>query len=89
MFLGESQKKIWDIVGGHRFIYFIMIAIIIIAISQVFGGQLSPYETGEDGEEKSIGTEALKAITNPKLLGALFILIVAAYAIQQISQKPI
>jgi len=74
--------------------------LLIVALVNVFGGVYSPYEEGGtvDSEvitvtdssgvttQRTRESESLGALTNPKILGALFLLIIAALAIHLVSK---
>ena len=85
MFLGQSEEKIWARLGGPVTVLIFALIIVIVAMGQVLGPVFSPYEEDEDG--KDIGGETLKTLFHPRVLGALFILIIAAFTIQQVSFK--
>jgi|SRR3989344_5082171 len=100
MFFGLSEKKVWDIVGQTP-VFVIVLIIILIGLSAVFEKELSPYQTS-DGESRTVindqGEEvlaenknprsaALDTLTHPRLLGALFMLIVAGASIKLIVDK--
>ncbi len=85
MFWDEKPEKIWSTLGGVNTIVIIGILILVIGISQVFGPVFSPYTPGGP-TEKTIGGETLRTIFHPRVLGAIFILIIAAFSIQKISE---
>ena len=74
--------------------------LLIISLVHVFGGYMSPYgaeegtkqvetpttTTSSETGDKTRESESLKSIVNPKILGALFLLIIATIAIAQISK---
>lgn len=81
----EPEKQILSAMGGIQTIVVVGILILVIGISQVFGNVFSPYDpTGPAA--KTIGGETLKTVFNPRVLGAVFILIIAAFAVQRISE---
>jgi len=83
MFLGQKEDEIWQRLGGATTILILVLIIIIVGMGQVLGPVFSPYGTSEGG--KSIGGETLKTLFHPRVLGALFILLIAAFTIQQVS----
>ncbi|MBL7147804.1 MAG: hypothetical protein ISS82_03190 [Nanoarchaeota archaeon] len=100
MFMGVKEDAMVKAVGSGEVVWtVILIAIIllIIALVHVFGSFMSPYEEGSteqvektitsDGtESQTRESESLKTIVNPKILGALFLLIIATFAITYISK---
>lgn len=88
MFWGVEEKKVWDTLGGVNTIVIVTILVLVIGISQVFGPVFSPYAPGGPAE-RTIGGEAIRTIFHPRVLGAIFILIVAAFAIQRISETEV
>jgi len=63
---------------------FISIIMFVIVIIQAFQDVESPY--GEDQNDRTRTTEGLNALVHPRLLGALFLLIMTTFAIMFISQ---
>lgn len=100
MFIGVKEEALVKRVGSGEVIWpiiIISIILLIVALVHVFGEYQSPYKTGSteetvkqtvsDGEQaKTREGESLKTIVNPKILGALFLLIVATFAISYISK---
>lgn len=90
MFLGYGgsdevlKKEVWPVVGGQTTVFIVAILILVIGISQVFGPVFSPYEPGGPAE-RTIGGEAIRTIFHPRILGGIFIMVIAAFAIQKIS----
>ncbi len=81
----SPETQILSAMGGVQTIVVIGILILVIGISQVFGNVFSPYDpTGPASQ--TIGGETLKTVFNPRVLGAIFILIIAAFAVQRISE---
>lgn len=85
MFYGVEQPKVLDALGGVNTIVIIGILILVLGISQVFGPVFDPYAPGGP-TEKTIGGETIKTLFHPRVLGAIFILIIAAFAIQRITE---
>jgi len=86
MFMGVKQESITKIVGSGSVVWPIIIVSLIlfaIVITTAFQDVQSPY--GED-DDKTRTTEGLTALVHPRLLGALFLLIMVTYAIMFISQ---
>ena len=84
MFWDVPQKDILQSLGGTTTIVIVGILILVLGISQVFSPVFSPYETTSGA--KTIAGEALKTVFHPRILGAVFILIIAAFAVQRISE---
>ena len=83
-FLGSSEKESWETVGGKPLYFIIAILIVVIGISQVYEGIFSPYNT-QGGT--SIGGETLRTIFHPRVLGAIFLLVVCAWTIRNVSMN--
>ena len=82
MFMGAKESDIEKATKDpvlYWTILVIIIILLIIAVGEVF---TSVGPTSQDGSPPSAG---LRAVTNPKTLGALFILVVAAFAVKFIS----
>ena len=75
---GDVEKTIKDPVVYWTVIVIIII-LLIIAIGEVFSGLAPDEQSGKPP------TEGLKAVTHPRTLGALFLLVVAAFAAKFIS----
>lgn len=87
MFMGVKEESWPGVIADVRVHWTVIIIIIIllfIAISHVFGNVFSPYdETGDKTPE----SEGLKAVVHPRVLGAIFVLIVASFAVKFISSQ--
>ena len=98
---GTGEKEVWDIIGKTP-IYIIVLLIILIGLSSVFEEELSPFDSSsgsdvevvsinEDGERvvesKNPRSEALEAMTHPRMMGAIFMLIIASAAIKLLVDK--
>lgn len=75
----ESYAKVWELIGSTP-VLILMLVIIFIAITQVFESTLSPYDSATG--EKTPTSETLRTLTHPRILSALFILIVAGVVIR-------
>ena len=78
MFWGVEKDKLLTQVGGPTVLVVISILMLIIGISNVFGDAFSPY--GEDGEV-DIQSETMATIFHPRILGAIFMLLIIAFAV--------
>jgi|SRR3989344_61737 len=86
MFMGVKEDTIADTVKSGTVVYTILIIsliIFIITIAGAFQDVSSPYQ---DDDERTRTSEGLRALVHPRLLGALFLLVVVTYAIMYISQ---
>lgn len=104
MFMGVKEDSIVKTVGSTQVVWtVIIIAIIlfIVALVQVFGDVMSPYNSLEEDTgsvnvntvsssggtvEKTRGSESMKTLVNPKVLGVLFLLVISALAVSSISK---
>lgn len=84
MFLGVKAEEIFEKVGGVYTFLIIMIILFIIAMTTTLGPIFTPYS--EVGEQ-TIQSETIKTLFHPRTLGAIFILLVAVFAVSQISRK--
>src|SRR3989344_4162312 len=80
-FFSLEDNKIWDTLGGPTLIYVIILIVLLIGVAVVFGSDVAP--SGEGG----VKNEVIVALTHPRILGALFILLVSAFAVRLLSEK--
>ena len=102
VFLGVSKEKIegavsdpkvyWGVIGISLLVFF-------IALGNVFGSTFAGGGGGSGGKSGTTASagagagdgepvsEGIKAIVHPRVLGALFLLIIAAFAIRLISEQ--
>ncbi len=80
-FFGMKDEKVWDTIGGPALVYVIILIIILIGMSIVFEEESSP------SSDKSVKSEVITALTHPRLLAAIFILVVAAFSVRFLSEK--
>lgn len=96
-FIGWDFNTIQEHLGGGVIVWAAIIIFLIIlftSLSGVLGPSVAPYEVSEEGqvtvpttqETGTIGTEVREALFNPKLLGAIFLLLVAAFAVRLLSE---
>ncbi len=85
----DSDEKIWDTIGGRMVVYIIILIVVLIALTQVFEPQLTPYVDGDGNlvEGAGVKSEVLKTMTHPRLLSALFILITTGFTIKLLVDK--
>ncbi len=93
-FFGVEDKETWDTIGGKTVVYVVILIILLIGLTIVFEPEVSPFEdkngTGVSSSGlagKSVKNEVLSTLTHPRLLGALFILLVAAFTIKLLIDK--
>ena len=86
MFMGVKEDEIHETVKSGTVVYIMLVISLIIFIITIVGAfqdVSSPYE-GEDGQTRT--NEGLRALVHPRLLGALFLLVMTTYAIMFVSQ---
>lgn len=88
MFIGLSESDLAKAAREPQ-VYWVVIVlsllVLIISFVFVFGEKASPYTGGDDGVEKTRISEGLNALIHPRVLGALFLLIIATFAARFIS----
>lgn len=84
-FFGVDNKKIWDLFG-ETVVFIIILIIVLVGITTVFEGTLSPYGDGT-GDGANPRSETLRTLTHPRMLGALFTLVVAAATVTYLTKK--
>ena len=82
---GVQKEEVWSMIGGKNTVVIAGILILAVGVSQVFQGTFDPYSSTDGG--RTIGGETIRAIFNPRILGAIFIIVVAAFAVGKISQQ--
>ncbi|MFA4887475.1 MAG: hypothetical protein WC595_04635 [Candidatus Nanoarchaeia archaeon] len=97
-FFGVKDKDIWDLFGETT-VFVVILVIVLVGITIVFETTLTPYSGGSGGDGTSVSldgtvaagnnpqTETLKTLTHPRLLGALFTLIIAASTVSFLTRK--
>lgn len=88
MFIGLSESDLAKAAREPQ-VYWTVIVIslllLIISFVYVFGEKASPYGDDTDGVKKTRISEGLDALIHPRVLGALFLLIIATFAARFIS----
>lgn len=87
---GIEDKEIWTNIGGQTLVYVIILLIVLIGLTQVFEPQISPYDDQQPGTVakdsglagKNVKNEVISTLTHPRILGALFILLVSAFTVK-------
>ena len=81
----KDKLVIWVIVGFS-------IAIFLFGLSQVFGGVIAGGSSAVDGEETEgsadFNEDVTRTIFHPKVMGVIFLLIVASLAVKLLSMTP-
>ena len=95
-FFGIKERDIWDLFGEAT-VFIVILIIILVGITTVFEGTLSPYTGGPavsgTGTDTTVNaatnprSETLRTLTHPRLLGALFTLVVAAATVTYLTKK--
>ncbi len=80
-----DPAKIWDLFGETT-VFIVILIVVLVGITVVFEGVLSPYSTGPNGSVNP-RTETLRTLTHPRLLGAIFTLIVAGATVNYLTKK--
>ena len=75
-FLGIEQKVIWNNLSIWT-VMVIAFLLLLIGITQVYSDVFTPY--AGSNVTKTIGSETLRTLFHPRVLGAIFILIITAY----------
>ena len=83
-FLGIKKEVIWDNLSIWT-VMVIAFLLLLIGITQVYGNLFTPYAA--TNATQTIGSETLKTIFHPRVLGAIFILIVASLSIRFIAPR--
>ena len=97
-FFGISKnEEIWATIGGQTVVYVIILIIVLVGLIQAFEKQVSPYQSGTTAsattttnagiQPSNVKGAVISTLTHPRLLGALFILIVSALSIKVILDK--
>lgn len=85
LFMGVEQETITKTVASGTVVWTVLIIsllLFIIIIINAFQDVQSPYD---DEKDKTRTTEGLNALVHPRLLGALFLLIMSTFAVMFIS----
>lgn len=89
MFVGVKNETISDVFGEKVVVWVILILLLLIfiyAMTQVYGSDIHNIYGEEDAQPKEGLNQAIGQILfHPKMLGVIFILIVAAMAIRMIA----
>ena len=96
-FIGNpgGDKEVWGTFGGPTVISVIIIFIVLIGLISVFESDITPFSQtqdtiGPDGKVipgKTVKNEVIATLTHPRLLGALFILVVSAFTIKLLADR--
>ena len=86
LFLGVKEGELSSAIKTPTVYWTIIILVLVLlfsAVAFVFGDFFSPYK---DQPDKQVTTEGLKTFTHPRVLGALFLLVVSAFMVRFIAQ---
>ena len=89
----KDNEEIWDTIGGKTTISVIIIILIFVSLVMFYEPAVSPFGSKQTvvtlpgQENQNVQSEVVKTITHPRVLGALFILIVSSFAIRLIVDK--
>ena len=92
---GVKDEDIWDTIGGKT-TYFVIIALIIfVSFVALYEPQVSPFGSKTSAtatnvnvpQGQNVQSEVVRTFTHPRLLAALFILIVSSFSIRLIVDK--
>lgn len=93
-FFGVDNEDIWDTIGGKTPYFVIIVLIVFISLVALYEPEVSPFSQPSGGiienhtpQGQNVQSEVVRTLTHPRLLGALFILIVASFSIRLIVDK--
>ena len=78
LFFGMEHKDLMGTIGGPTVVVVVSLLMLLAAISAVFGPVFTPYQLDDEG--RTIQSETIRTVFHPRLLGAVFILLIAAFA---------
>ncbi len=94
---GVKSDEVWNVMGGQVTIFVIILVVIAIGLTAAFKKDVSPFEGERDGVSDSaavtaerggdVQSETIRTLTHPRLLAALFILVVASFTVRLIVEK--
>ncbi len=98
--LGIKNEVIWETIGSQTVVYVVILFILLIGLTVAFEPEVSPYDQSSNASlsvssqttsaglaGKNVKGEVFATLTHPRVLGALFILIVAAFTIRFLVDK--
>jgi len=99
-FFGVPQERTWGLLGKPT-IVLLLTVIFVISLIIVYNDVLSPYSNVEQAQlengtivntttgdlQKDPTSESLKALVHPRIMGAMFILIIAALTAKMLTDK--
>ncbi|MBS3163301.1 hypothetical protein J4427_01290 [Candidatus Woesearchaeota archaeon] len=83
-FLGIEKQVVWNNLSIWT-VMVIAFLLLIIGITQVYGEIFTPY--AGSNVTKTIGSETLRTLFHPRVLGAIFILIIASLSVRFIAPR--
>ncbi len=90
-----EYAEIWDTIGGKTVIYVLILIVVLIGLVKSFEQDISPY-TDKNGivitptsndQNSNVKGAVISTLIHPRVLGALFILIVSGLSIKIILDK--
>ncbi len=93
---GMKEEEVWTLMGGQVTIFVIILIVIAVGLTAAFKKDVSPFEGEREGAEAAavaaerggnVQSETIRTLTHPRLLAALFILIVASFTVRLIVEK--
>ena len=93
-FFGVENKEVWEVIGGKTPYFVIIVLIVFVSLVALYEPEVSPFE-GSSGDiaaatapqGQNVQSEVVRTFTHPRLLAALFILIVSSFSIRLIVDK--
>ena len=85
---GSSEKEIMEQLGLKWVVFVILIVIVFIGLVQVI--RLSPLQQSQGGNltsEDTFKQEIVSTLVHPRILGALFLMIIAAFAVKLLTDQ--
>ncbi|MBU0929500.1 MAG: hypothetical protein KJ623_00315 [Nanoarchaeota archaeon] len=83
-FLGIEKNVVWNNLSIWT-VMVISFLLLLIGITQVYSSIFTPY--ADTNVTKTIGSETLRTVFHPRVLGAIFILIISSLTIRFVAQK--
>lgn len=85
LFLGEkTEKEVLESLGLRWVVFVILIVILFIGLVQVV--TISPLQEG-NATDDAFKQEIISTLVHPRILGALFLIIIAAFAVKLLTDK--
>ncbi len=82
---GGSEKEIMEQLGLKWVVFVILIVIVFIGLVQVI--RLSPLQQGGNATQDTFKQEIVSTLVHPRILGALFLMIIASFAVKLLTDQ--